>query len=64
MTEERLAIFDLLTQPKPQLDDEQRALVKASAKRLLEHLYDKRVLDLRRKASATAGVHTTFKDVP
>lgn len=45
------------------LDDEQLAVVKASAKRLLEHLHDKLVLDWRRKASATAGVRTAIKDV-
>jgi type I restriction enzyme R subunit len=63
MTEEELAIFDLLTQPEPVLDDEQRAIVKASAKRLLEHLHDKLVLDWRRKAAASAGVRTVIKDV-
>jgi len=63
MTEEELAIFDLLTQPEPTLDDDEVAIVKASAKRLLEHLHDKLVLDWRRKAAASAGVRTTIKDV-
>ena len=36
--------------------------MKASAKRLLEHLHDKLVLDWRRKAAAAAGVRTTIKD--
>jgi type I restriction enzyme R subunit len=63
MTEEELAIFDLLTQPEPELNDEERALVKASAKRLLEHLHDKLVLDWRRKAAASAGVRTTIKEI-
>ena len=63
MTEEELAIFDLLTQPEPQLDDEELAVVRASAKRLLEHLHDKLVLDWRRKADAAAGVKTAIKNV-
>jgi type I restriction enzyme, R subunit len=37
--------------------------VKASAKRLLEHLHDKLVLDWRRKAAASAGVRTTIKEI-
>jgi type I restriction enzyme, R subunit len=63
MTEEELAIFDLLTKPDPILDDTQRETVKASAKRLLTHLHDKLVLDWRRKAAATADVHTTIRDI-
>lgn len=63
MTEEELAIFDLLTEPEPVLTDDELALVKVSAKRLLEHLHDKLVLDWRRKAAASAGVRTTIKDV-
>jgi type I restriction enzyme R subunit len=63
MTEEELAIFDLLTQPEPVLDDEQRDLVRASAKRLLAHLHDKIVLDWRRKAATKAAVLTEIRDV-
>ncbi len=63
MSEEELAVFDLLTKPEPILDDQQRAIVRASAKRLLDHLHDKLVLDWRRKADATAEVHATIADV-
>jgi len=63
MTEEQLAIFDLLTKPEPTLNDAERELVKASAKRLLAHLHDKLVLDWRRKAATTAEVRTTIRDV-
>jgi type I restriction enzyme R subunit len=63
MTEEELAIFDLLTKPDPVLDDTQRELVKASAKRLLAHLHDKLVLDWRRKAATMASVRTEIRDV-
>lgn len=63
MTEQELATFDLLTKPEPVLDADELAIVKASAKRLLEHRQDKLVLDWRRKADASAGVRTTIKDV-
>jgi len=63
MTEEELAVFDLLTKPEPVLDDTQREVVKASAKRLLAHLHDKLVLDWRRKAATAADVHVTIRDV-
>ena len=63
MTEAELAIFDLLTQPEPVLDDAQRDEVRASAKSLLAHLHDKLVLDWRRKVATTAAVHTTILDV-
>src|SRR5205807_2983811 len=62
-TEAELAIFDLLTKPEPVLDDAEREMVKASAKRLLAHLHDKLVLDWRRKAATMASVHTEIRDV-
>jgi type I restriction enzyme R subunit len=61
MTEEELAIFDLLTQPEPELTDDERRTVQASAKRLLAHLHDKLVLDWRRKSATTADVRLTIK---
>jgi type I restriction enzyme, R subunit len=45
MTEEELAIFDLLTQPDPAMTDDEHDTVKASAKKLLEHLHNKLVQD-------------------
>jgi type I restriction enzyme, R subunit len=63
MSEEELAIFDLLTQPEPILSEAERETVKAGAKRLLTHLHDKLVLDWRRKAATTAEVRTTILDV-
>jgi type I restriction enzyme R subunit len=63
MTEEELAIFDLLTQPDPVLGADERETVKACAKRLLNHLHDKLVLDWRRKAATSANVLTTIRDV-
>ncbi|MFE9693682.1 HsdR family type I site-specific deoxyribonuclease [Micromonospora sp. NPDC005806] len=63
LSEEELAIFDLLTKPEPVLTDAERESVKAGAKHLLAHLHDKLVLDWRRKAATTAEVRTTILDV-
>lgn len=63
MTEEELAVFDLLTKPQPILDDAERAVVMASAKRLLTHLHEELVLDWRRKAATASEVRTTIRDV-
>jgi type I restriction enzyme, R subunit len=63
LTEEELAIFDLLTKPEPVLTDDEREIVKGSAKRLLAHLHDKLVLDWRRKAATTADVRASIKRV-
>lgn len=61
LDEASLAIFDLLTQPEPELTAEERALVKESAKDLLAHLHDKLVLDWRRRTETLAGVRTTIR---
>jgi len=63
LTEEELAVFDLLTQPEPVLDDAEREVVKASAKRLLVHLQDKLVLDWRRRAATAADVRVEIRRV-
>jgi len=63
LNEEELAIFDLLTKPEPVLADNEREVVKGSAKHLLAHLHDKLVLDWRRKSATTAEVRTTILDV-
>ena len=63
MTEEELAIFDVLTQPEPELDDDERERVRAGAKSLLAHLHDKLVLDWRRRVATTAAVRITIRDV-
>lgn len=63
MTEDELAIFDLLTQPDPVLTDEERETVKASAKALLEHLHEKLVQDWRRKVATTNDVNSTIRRV-
>lgn len=61
MTEEELAIFDLLTQPDPVLTDEERETVKGSTKQLLLHLHEKLVQDWRRKVDVTNDVNSTIR---
>jgi type I restriction enzyme R subunit len=63
MCEEELAIFDLLTKPEPKLTEAERLVVKTSAKRLLESIRDKLVLDWRRKAETVADVRQTIKEL-
>ncbi len=63
MDEEELAIFDLLTQPDPVLNDDERQRVKASAKKLLEHLHEKLVQDWRRKVDVMNDVNSTIRRV-
>lgn len=63
MTEEELAIYDLLTQPEPALTEEEREVVRASAKTLLKHLHEKLVQDWRRKVDVTNDVDSTIRRV-
>ena len=63
LTEEELAVFDLLTKPEPVLTDSERNVVKSSAKRLLANLHDKLVLDWRRRAATTADVRASIRSL-
>ena len=63
LNEEELAIFDLLTQPEPELTDEERERVKVSAKKLLEHLQEKLIQDWRRKIDVLNDVDSTIRRV-
>ncbi|MGI8427357.1 MAG: HsdR family type I site-specific deoxyribonuclease [Actinomycetota bacterium] len=63
MTEEELALFDLLTKPDPTLDEAQRRQVKQSAKKLLVHLHEKLVMDWRRKANTFADIQVAIRNV-
>ena len=63
LTEEELAIFDLLTMPDPTLTAAERERVRAVAKRLLEYIHEKLVLDWRRKAETIADVRITIRAV-
>jgi len=63
MTEEELAIFDLLTQPDPVLADDELSRVKVSARKLLEHVHEKIVQDWRRKVDVMNDVNSTIRRV-
>jgi type I restriction enzyme R subunit len=64
LSEEELAIFDLLTRPDPGLTDEERATVKKAARDLLETLRaEKLVLDWRRHQNTRAAVKECIREV-
>lgn len=62
LTEEELALFDILTKPEPTLTDKERAEVKKVCKALLELLKgEKLVLDWRNKPQARGEVRRTIE---
>ena len=62
LTEEELAIFDILTRPEPELSDKEKDAVKKIAKDLLAKLKsEKLVLDWREKMQARADVQRTIR---
>jgi type I restriction enzyme, R subunit len=63
MSEEELAVFDLLTKPEPPLTEAERAGVKAVAKKLLRHIQEKLVLDWRKKVATFDAMRVEIKDV-
>ncbi|KPX51270.1 type I restriction endonuclease subunit R [Pseudomonas ficuserectae] len=64
LSEEELALFDILTKPVPELDDKERAQVKKVCKELLETLKaEKLVLDWRKKDRARSDVRRTLEIV-
>jgi type I restriction enzyme R subunit len=63
LTEEELAIFDLLTQPEPRLSEKEKDEVKKVAKELLAKLKaEKLVLDWKLKTQTKADVERTIRD--
>ena len=64
LTEEELAIFDLLTKPEPKLSKAEEVAVKKVAKDLLEKLkVEKLVLDWRKKQQTRAEVQDTIEQI-
>jgi type I restriction enzyme, R subunit len=63
LSEPELAIFDLLTRPDPELTDEEREEVKRVARKLMEHIQDRLVLDWRRKAQTREAARGLVKDI-
>ena len=63
LSEPELAVFDLLTKPDPVLNDEQRNEVKRVARKLMDHIQDRLVLDWRRKAETREAARGIVKDI-
>ncbi len=64
LTEEELAVFDLLTKPEPVLKKNEEMQVKKVAHDLLEKLKrEKLVLDWRKRQQSRAAVRTAIEDV-
>ncbi len=64
LSEEELALFDILTKPEPELTNQERAEVKKVCKALLETLKaEKLVLDWWNKPSARGAVEQAIKKV-
>jgi type I restriction enzyme R subunit len=62
LTEEELALFDILTKPNPTLTKKEEAEVKKACRELLDRLKrEKLVLDWREKPQPKAGVMQTIK---
>ena len=64
LSEEQLAVFDLLTRPALELTEAERGKVKAISKELLEILKrEKLVLDWRQRQQSRAAVKVTVADI-
>lgn len=64
LTEEELALFDILTKPTPDLSEKEKKEVKQVARKLLQTLKQaKLVLDWRKKLRTRADVFSTVKTV-
>ncbi len=64
LTEEELALFDLLTKPEMSLAKQERQQVKKAARDLLETLKrEKLVLDWRKRQQTRAQVRVTIEEV-
>jgi type I restriction enzyme R subunit len=62
LTEEELAIFDILTRPEPRLSKAQELEVKKIARQLLDKLKgEKFIIDWQMRESAKAGVRETIR---
>jgi len=68
LTEEQLAIFDILTRPGPDLKPDEAERVKKVARHLLERIHALLVLDWRRKTGTRAqvqlAIEETLDDLP
>ncbi len=62
-SEAELAIFDLLTKPEPELNAAEATKVKGAAKKLLEHIEEKLVLDWKRRQQTRSAVRVAVGTV-
>ena len=62
-TEAELAIFDLLSKPEPELTEAEAKKVKGAAKKLLDHVEEKLVLDWKRRQQTRSAVRVTVGTV-
>ena len=62
-TEAELAIFDLLTKPEPELTKAEAITVRGAAKKLLERVEDKLVLDWKRRQHTRSAVRVEIGTV-
>jgi type I restriction enzyme R subunit len=63
LSEAELAIFDLLTKPDPELTESEARTVKGAAKKLLDHVEDKLVLDWKKQQQTRSAVKVTIRKV-
>lgn len=64
LTEEELAVFDILTKPKPNLTKKEEQQVKIIARKLLETLTEQKlVLDWKKRTRTRAEVQITIEDM-
>jgi type I restriction enzyme R subunit len=62
LSEEEMAVFDLLTKPEPDLSEDDKQAVKQVARELLDTLKrEKLVLDWRKRQQTRAQVRTTIE---
>jgi type I restriction enzyme, R subunit len=62
LTEEELAVFDILTRPEPELTAEEREEIKKVARQLLARIHLLLGLDWRKKNQARARVQMAIED--
>lgn len=64
LTEEELAVFDILTKQKPKLTKKKEQMIKTIAKELLEKLKEQKfVLDWKKRTRTRADVQVTIEDI-
>ncbi|MCY3893337.1 MAG: HsdR family type I site-specific deoxyribonuclease [Acidimicrobiaceae bacterium] len=63
LSEAELAIYDLLTKPEPELTEAEARKVKGAARKLLEHVEDKLVLDWKKQQQTRSAVKVAIGEV-